>query len=209
MILDTVHDLQKAYRTILGCAAEPGSVADASMIIEKLDVDCPVNKAFLLIGLVLLDAETSCSIVPDSHGDALSFFSHMTYTKKAPPEEASFLFLPDDGSIDADTLAALVLHARRGTLVDPHLGATIVLETSRLSWDKSDGTPATPWILTGPGLRGNAALNLPADDGGRTHAVMEARTEACSEYPLGVDLILVDRQGWLAYIPRSIQSVEA
>lgn len=205
MRLDLVHDIQRAYRAVLGCAAEPGSAGDLGPLVDRLDIECPANKAFLLLALTLLDADSSLAVVPDPQGETAAFIARMTYARIAAPDRAAFLFVPADPSLDADGLAETVLGACRGTLADPHRGATLVLETAR----PFGQGPETTWLLSGPGLREPFALRLPADDGGRAHAAMEARAEACAEFPLGIDIAFVDSNARLVYLPRSTSAAEA
>lgn len=205
MTLDTVHDLQKAYRAVLASAAEPGSIADLKPLLEKLDLDCPANKVFLLLSLILLDADASFSVRPDPKGDVAGFIAGLTYARIAEPGSASFVFIPLGGGDGVESVAETILGADRGTLVDPHRGATVVIETKSLL----GAGPTTSWLLSGPGIEATAELRLPSDDGGRLHAAMEARAEACGEFPMGIDMALVDGEGRLAFLPRSTSAVEA
>ena len=76
--------------------------------------------------------------------------------------------------------AEAIAQARPGTLVDPHLGATIVVEARSLS---EDGC----LLLSGPGIESSARLSVGMEGGW-----VAARAAKNVEFPLGVDLIFVD-----------------
>jgi alpha-D-ribose 1-methylphosphonate 5-triphosphate synthase subunit PhnH len=186
MRLDPVHDLQKTFRKILSAQASPGTLADLSEEAELLDLDIAFNKGILLVALALLDAETSfCVASPDSSAQARTI-SQMSYARSAYPDEADFIFILGGGGA-AEAIAA----AKAGTLVDPHLGATIIIEAQYLSAEGS-------LLLSGPGIESTARLGVGLEGGW-----VEARRAKNVEFPLGVDIILVDASSRLASLPRT------
>jgi len=192
MRLDAVHDLQRVFRKILAATASPGSIVELGPEAELLDLELPINKGILLVALALLDAETSffaAAPKASSWTEAASpveAISHMTYAKGAYPDEADFIFaLGKEGA--AEAIAA----AKAGTLVDPHLGATVVIEVEALS---DDGA----LVLTGPGIESSTRLGVLPDP-----AWLAARDSKNVEFPLGIDLILVDSRYRLTSVPRT------
>jgi alpha-D-ribose 1-methylphosphonate 5-triphosphate synthase subunit PhnH len=93
--------------------------------------------------------------------------------------------------IGMERAAEAIASARAGTLVDPHLGATVVMEVPFL---EEGGT----LLLSGPGIESAARLAVGPD-----RCWVEARAAKNAEFPLGVDLILVDSRFALAALPRT------
>jgi alpha-D-ribose 1-methylphosphonate 5-triphosphate synthase subunit PhnH len=186
MKLDPVHDVQRIYRKILSAMASPGAILDLGAEADLLDLDIPINKGMLLVGLALLDAETSFCVVsqePVAHGKTIS---QMTYARVTYPDEAEFVFV-----VGTSGAAQAIAAARAGTLVDPHLGATIIVEARFLDASGS-------LLLSGPGIESTARIGIGLESGW-----IEARAAKNIEFPLGVDLIIVDEQYRLAALPRT------
>lgn len=205
MKLDQVHDLQRTYRKLLACMARPGTVGQCGAELERIDIEVPFNKAFLLFGLTLLDAETTLAVVSETAPDFAGFLARMTYARTAPASEASFIFLPapKKGLELNDEVRELLLGTSRGTLIDPHRGATVIIETGTLSSKSGDVVDATRYRLVGPGIKRSSVLDIAGSDALRLSTMVHARNEACSEFPLGIDLILLDAKGSFVCIPRT------
>lgn len=189
MRLDAVHDLQRVFRKILQATASPGTIVELAREAELLDLELPANKGILLVALALLDAETSFSVLstdPEAQVDAIA---HMTYARAVADEAADFIFAI--GEAGAARAAEAIAQARPGTLVDPHLGATIVVEARSLS-------EAGSLLLSGPGIESSARLGVGLEGGW-----VAARAAKNVEFPLGVDLIFVDARFRLAALPRT------
>ncbi len=186
MSLDPVHDLQSVYRKILDAMSRPGTVLDLGREAGLLDMDLPFNKALVLVALALLDAETSFALSSSDSASQSKALSRMTYARPATPGEADFVFVPSGADV-----AAAIAGAKAGSLVDPHLGATIVIEVPSL--DEAGGL-----TLSGPGIESTARLGLGID-----HGWLAARRAKNIEFPLGVDLIFVDGRSRLSALPRS------
>jgi alpha-D-ribose 1-methylphosphonate 5-triphosphate synthase subunit PhnH len=186
MRLDAVHDLQGVFRNILAATASPGRVVALSREAELLDLELPLNKGVLLVALSLLDAETGFFVASAEAPEQSAAISHMTYAKSAYPDEADFVFV-----LGKEGAAQAIAAAKAGTLVDPHLGATLIVEVDSLE-------QAGDLELTGPGIESSARVGiLPHPDW------IEARAAKNSEFPLGVDLILVDSHFRLISLPRT------
>jgi len=84
--------------------------------------------------------------------------------------------------------------ARRGTLLDPALGATAIYELDAV------GEGPLALSLAGPGV-GPRPRTLRLAGVRDNEVALWRRTRA--DFPLGVDLILVDRAGRCAALPRS------
>jgi alpha-D-ribose 1-methylphosphonate 5-triphosphate synthase subunit PhnH len=186
-VIDQVHDLQRAYRRVLRATASPGSVEDLRTEAAALGIPCTLFPATLLLALLLLDAEVAFAVTGEGAAELGRLMSQLTLARLTPPPEAEFLFV----SGPASEAASAFRSASVGTLADPHRGATIVLEVESLS-------PGGPLVLTGPGIEREHRLCV-----GRNPDWIALRAERNQEYPLGVDLCLVDRRDRLASLPRT------
>jgi alpha-D-ribose 1-methylphosphonate 5-triphosphate synthase subunit PhnH len=189
MRLDPVGDLQKVFRKLMRSMSRPGTLADLSEEALKLDLPFSINKALLLAAMSLLDAEVTFDVASRDgvRASAAELVSKLTYARLAPPGAADYILVPGGGR----GAAPAILAARAGTLIDPHLGATLLIEAERIA-------EGGPLLLSGPGIDGTATLGLELETGW-----IEARESKNAEYPLGVDLVFVDSEYRLAAIPRT------
>ena len=78
-----------------------------------------------------------------------------------------------------------------GTLRDPQQSATIIMETERLSNDPQ-------LTLQGPGIAKTETVEITASEMWK-----KERAAVNQEYPLGVDMIFIDRQNNMMCLPRT------
>ncbi len=102
--------------------------------------------------------------------------------------DADFLVVRDGSS------RGELAHARRGTPLDPAAGATAIYELAAV------GTGPLVLSLTGPGV-GDPSRRLRLT--GLAEGEVELFQTTRAGYPCGVDIILVDRDGRCAALPRS------
>jgi alpha-D-ribose 1-methylphosphonate 5-triphosphate synthase subunit PhnH len=187
MRFDAVHDTQRVFRGLLHALSFPGSIGSIREATEGIEVWASLGTPLAGIALTLLDAETTFCLWPRSALKEQDLLAHLTYARPQPPENAQFHFVPAGG----DVLEA-ARSAATGTFVEPHRGATLVLEAGEI-------TPEGPWLLEGPGIKSTARLGVSGIDA----AFIRLRAERCSEYPLGIDVFIVDSVGRLAALPRT------
>jgi len=187
MRLDPVHDLQAVFHEIMSAMATPGIVREIGELAERIDIDDPIPKPMLAIAMALLDAETVFCFRCDPDGERSASLSRMTSARRGPVEGADFVFVMGDGK----DLAEAVVASREGTLVDPQLGATVVALVDSIEGEGE-------LTLSGPGIESSAKLGV-----GLGRAWVEARAAKNREFPLGVDMLLVDPLGRLAALPRT------
>lgn len=186
-MIDQVHDLQQAYRRVLRATTFPGRLEDLREEAARLDIACPCHPATLILAMLLLDAEVAFAVTGEAAAELGRLFSQLTLARPAPTGEASFVFVAGPASDANDAFRA----ASCGSLADPHLGATIVMEVERLS-------PEGPLALGGPGIEGERRLGVERDP-----AWITLREERNREFPLGLDVCLVDRESRVASLPRT------
>ena len=184
MTFDPVHDTQAVHRALVKAFSFPGRPVGVEGPSSRCP-DCGLPPALGALALTLLDPETSF-FHPRSEGIA-----ELTGARKRPLGEAAFLLVSE---WDEGEWAAAFHGGQRGTLADPHRGATVV------AWAPAT-TATTRWLASGPGIEAPFVLTLPGD--GRW---VVARNAACVEFPLGVDLIWA-RDDAVVALPRTTRLV--
>jgi alpha-D-ribose 1-methylphosphonate 5-triphosphate synthase subunit PhnH len=187
MKLDAVHDLQQVFRKIVRALSFPGEIQDVSEFAEKIDLDVSFNKTALLAALTLLDAETTFYVDGKGASETAAVIAQLTYAKQVENAAADFVFLLGAAANAAGVWSA----ARPGTLIDPHQGATLVLEVGEL---QDEGA----LLLSGPGIETARSFGTGGDS-----FWVEARAEKNKEFPLGVDVVFVDKRARIACLPRT------
>jgi len=172
--VDPVHGTRESFRALLDAMSRPGTVEAAP------------EPADYAVVATLVDHEVGC------------------WTD----DEALRSALASQGRLDAvDQSEAAVVHARdhehvavedcrRGSLVEPSDGATVVYRVDDIAEGADPDLPTVE--LTGPGVDGSARLSvaLPA-------AELDAITETQADYPRGVDAVFASSDA-VAAIPRSV-----
>ncbi len=186
MSFDAVHDLQAAFRGLLEAFSFPGRAVDLTKparAIAPLLADPEGVDALGLAAAALIDQETSYHVL----GPLEAFLVEWTSASPVTAGEAAFLVLP---RFDDAALARLIDAARPGTLMDPHLGATLLVGVD----DLDDGIITA---LSGPGIEFTLERLLPA---GQWRA---ARNGKVKEFPLGIDLAWFDKRHRVVALPRT------
>jgi alpha-D-ribose 1-methylphosphonate 5-triphosphate synthase subunit PhnH len=139
------------------------------------------------VALTFLDHEVTFCAVGSEAEEARQRIAGATGARIVPAAEADFALI--SGGDSGGTLARL----KRGTLERPESGATAVYAVERL-----DSGPLT-LELSGPGIPGERRLGVEGLPATEVRAFRESR----ADYPLGVDVYLVDEAGRVAGLPRS------
>ena len=187
MPFDPVHDTQAIFRAAIRAVSYPGQVQDIRSATDGIDIGTDLNPALAGVALTFLDAQASFCLWPGSETASGLLIARVSDARQADPEEAQYHLVPRGGDC-----RAAVERASSGTLEEPHRGATIVIEVDAI-------TEGTRWRLEGPGIRDAAVLAAT----GLASAVLERRDARCAEFPLGIDLLLVDRDCRLVALPRT------
>lgn len=199
--------LQASFRALLDAMARPGEVSELPRADEQARADALAAGLFAstVTALdVLLDAATSLAVAGPDAARAERSLTRRTHALRAPLPEAPYAVLPL--SVPAGQAAETVSSLSPGTLLDPHLGATCVVECGALLGTDARGgrvgsvsgdAPARGFRLRGPGIRESALLACDRPE------ALVARSARGDEFPCGIDLVLVDRVGHVAAIPRT------
>lgn len=179
MTFDAVHDTQAAFRILTKCSAFPGTLGDLSLLASKIDLDLPYSQGVALICLTLLDGEVSFYSSSDEISRSIS---QLTYSRASSLAKADYVM-----ASEPDELMA----AHRGSLIDPHQGATVILTVDSM-------TEGENLELSGPGIETTSAVAVSAG-----FDWIAPREEANKEFPLGIDLYLLDKRNRLMILPRT------
>ena len=176
---DTVFDSQRVFRCLLQAAAQPGR------LFTLPPFACGGIEA---TARTLLDHEVTFRTLGERAPDVERHLSQFTGARVAPIEEVDFA-LVSGGDTDG-----MVLKLKRGTLERPEWGATAIYAVEELS-----NSDTLSLELSGPGIPGTRTLSIE----GLAAAEAEAIRETRQEYPLGIDVYLIDAAGRVAGLPRS------
>lgn len=199
MRIDMVHDMQRLNRIVVDAMAKPGTIGQLADIAgkladiaDKLGRDRPCSGSAVALALLLLDAEVGFHVCSARQAEMTEWLRRFTYAKASTAAEADYIWIAADaGGRDREETLRL---AKRGTLENPHLSATIIMEAHSLYEGKE-------LELSGPGIAGTRAIRVDLE--GDWARIREERNR---EYPLGIDLMLLDVQReQLVGLPRTTQ----
>lgn len=189
MTIEIVHQTQEVFRMILHCMSRPGTIENIRDIEKTINAhgDCP--QSIFVTAITLLDAEVSFCVIGEHAREIEESLSSFTFAKVADVEEADYIF------VMKDTPKKLMRHvlkfAKKGTFENPDRSATILVETEKLSNEPS-------LTLRGPGIQDTVMVEI-----AESTFWLTAREEANHEFPLGIDMILIDEESNLMCLPRT------
>lgn len=169
---DPVHDVRRTFDALLSAMSRPGTTHR---------VPEPADHAVLA---ALVDHEVTVATDDDALETALANHGRLD---RVGPAEADVVHAPRHSAWDVEA-------CKRGTLVEPSEGATIVYRVDSVSAGNEIGTTLE---LSGPGVDGTETLSVTLSE----RDVMALKT-AQSEFPRGVDAIVAAPSSVTA-IPRS------
>lgn len=186
-MFDSIHDIATGFRKIVRAFSYPGEKISLEKEVLELRSPSGMFPGSALFARTLLDSETTFCIIGNG-GATHQDVREITYAKVTSPEEAQFAFLLEE-STEEERLT-IFEKACIGDLMDPHLGAMILMEVSEF-----DGIC---YRLTGPGIKDSKEICLPLSE-----ALVKLRTERNSDYPTGFDLLLIDAKHQILALPRT------
>jgi alpha-D-ribose 1-methylphosphonate 5-triphosphate synthase subunit PhnH len=166
------------FRVLLQAMSRPGK------IYELPQHEVEQQSAVTLLGCVL-DNEVSLAVLDDTELE--SELLRYTNSIKALPESADYIVAAHG------TTCGWLTGFKRGTLEYPDVGATVVYLVEALH---ADGNEIS---LSGPGINGTKFLTISGFD----MRELDRLREVNIEYPLGLDVMFIDRDNRIACIPRS------
>ena len=191
MELDLVHDIQAAYRKTIDSMSRPGLISNISSQAEKLSLKIGCFDATLLLVFMFFDIEITFKVCSEREQEIAQIINQLTYAKTAELENADFILVLHDAR--PQDLERALRAAWPGKLLDPHKGAAIIFEADAVTNDRD-------LVLTGPGIAKENRIKVQT-----TESWVDIRAEINCEYPLGIELIITDRDDNLLCLPRTTQ----
>lgn len=193
MDLDMTHDIQRVYRKLLNCMSRPGLIENISSESHKVDITIDISKHMLAILFTVLDGEVTFHLSALKDSESIKKINHLTYAKNAIIQQADYIIVTK-GATHSELLAAFD-QAKVGSLMDPHNSATLILETEAI-------TAGQQLVLSGPGIEHKSYVDVTG-----SFDWIGIRMEKNIEFPLGVDMVIVDETGNVICLPRTTQIV--
>jgi alpha-D-ribose 1-methylphosphonate 5-triphosphate synthase subunit PhnH len=179
---DQIERNQEVFRKLIAAMSRPG----------ELSAPNPKSKEPLMDVLnVLLDHEVSFCIAGRDNMTLESAIISETGSKKEDISKADFVIAPAGNTGDE------LYEVKRGSLEYPDGGATIIYYVA----DHDANKKSAELTFRGPGIAPGTGLFDPGIDAGELKKILEIN----SEYPLGVDTIIIKEKSGLMCIPRSIK----
>lgn len=191
---DPIRASQHVFRITLDALSNPGTLR--SLIVHPRVSASETNSDPFLASLLvtLVDHEVSIHFSDHVHfGDLADLLVRRTRTALSLAEDATFA-VAHGSSMDPTFPERL----QRGSLAFPDDGATLIVAVE--SFDEADAA-GLKLGLTGPGVESERHLNV----SGLSAETIASRNRATSNYPTGIDLMLIDGDGRLVGIPRTTQ----
>jgi alpha-D-ribose 1-methylphosphonate 5-triphosphate synthase subunit PhnH len=186
---DKVFDTQRIFRSLLDVMSHPGTLKPVmSPPLLPPEGFSPHTAA---IAFTLLDEAVTFGMIPRNE----AWERYMQLNTGAHGEEvcqADYLILQ----------GAEVWHEVerfcRGSLTSPEKSSTLIVNVETLT---ETGCGERELVLRGPGIEEVAYVGLTGLHLQNIQAIRELNTE----FPLGVDVILVDAKGMVCALPRSVR----
>lgn len=185
---DYIHDIQKIYRKILDSMSKPGKINEIADNIKNLEVHSSLSKEIMALAYTFLNIDSKFYI---ENKEEEKYVQLHTFARGESIEKAEFIFI-DTKNQEVDKVLNIMKIASKGTLEDPHESATLILHVEDIK--KSKGL-----VLSGPGIKEKSDVFVVGLD----EKILKNRAEINSEFPLGIDFILIDNSGKILCLPRT------
>lgn len=180
-----IHDIQNGYRKVLDSISRPGDYVNLKNESKSLE------SVLMFLAVMLLDGEVSFSLVGNHSEELSKKIIQFTYSKIDDYKEADYIFIREDVS-DIEKLK-IIKDCKSGTLIDPQKSATLIIQVEDLKVGERVS-------LKGPGIRGSKEIVIPL-----SKAIINERRNKNIEFPLGVDLVIIDKKLDIISIPRTTE----
>ncbi|WP_341663705.1 phosphonate C-P lyase system protein PhnH [Vibrio sp.] len=169
---------QRNYRHLLNAMSRPGTQNE---ILHGVPDQYKPTYGFLPLLATLTDSQVSIS---DPEFLLKESDWKMLQASNTEVIKANFIVATGERAIDEGP--------KLGSLANPEDSATLIICVSKIG----EGDQALQ--LTGPGVNGSAKVQIC----GLSESWLERRSEWCSSFPIGVDILLCDRDSFIA-LPRT------
>ncbi|MFO7888585.1 MAG: phosphonate C-P lyase system protein PhnH [Eubacteriales bacterium] len=188
-MIDLVHDVAESYRKIVDAFSRPGEIMSIAKYAEKNDIDTYFYDSTIILIYMLLDAEVKYKLVEPESKDSTDLISKLTYSRESEMHKADYIFISLNTQ-EKDKIEALI-KSKVGNLKDPHKSATLIFEVERFDKGKC-------YEISGPGILEKNKIYV---DLFKNWDLL--RNKKTKEFPLGIDILLVDKFHNIMAIPRT------
>lgn len=185
---DYIHDIQNSFRKLMGAFSFPFEVKNIKEEMDKLE---DLNGNLLLLALIVADKGMSFSSFGD--GELEEKIRTMTYAH-VKEEDMDFVFLSLKSKRDIEFVLNKV---NPGDLFSPHKSTTLFIEVDKIKSGKKI-------MVFGPGINGDQEFNINDE----IYSWIVERNKLDHEYPMGIELVFVDKIGDLIAVPRKVNFKE-
>lgn len=191
---DIVHGTQAIYRKLLDGMARPGKINFIAPIISSVEQVEDFPPALLGLAYTLVDREASFTVLSNQKEEIEKHIHWKTLSPAVAVTEAEYVFI--DQALEKEAIEQVMGSLRTGTLENPHESTTLLLAVESFSEEAVTGQKLT---LRGPGIQHSHEIHVT----GFSIDWLVERKRINSEFPIGIDMILVSRAGEVLAIPRT------
>jgi len=189
---DEIFDSQRHFRTILDSMSRPGKINHLASL--RLSPPPGLHKAAAYVAFVLLNADATCD-ASALGADAVEYVRANTASPVAEGAKADYLIF--NGNTDASV--ARIEGAKAGVLAYPETGASVIIQVGHMG--KSSATGGLQLTIEGPGVEGREQVFVT----GLHASLLDALKLRNTEFPLGIDAMLVSEEECILCLPRTAQ----
>ncbi|HBG1439724.1 TPA: phosphonate C-P lyase system protein PhnH [Clostridioides difficile] len=182
-----VNYTQEIYRKMLDSASFHGKLNNIDNI--NIENNTKLLNGAIGIAITLLDQEVTFYIENYTQKDIKNIRA-LTMSNQIDYRKSDYIFLDINSEVD-------ILQIKIGSFEYPDESATIVHQVNDLSTYSQ--TKYIKLDLSGPGIKSKNSIYI----NGIREEFIERLSSINKDYPIGIDLILVDKKGEIAFIPRS------
>lgn len=180
-----IHETQQVFRTLVHLNSYVGERER----LASIPFSGPISRGIYLLAATLLDQEVSFATL--GMDDINEVYLQQEFrSPSVTVAEADFILVGKN--IRSEQIAELN-RAKIGDLIDPQKSATIIVELASFLDE------GNYYQLAGPGIEGSRTIELPKE----LTELLTIREKLNQEYPLGVDVIVIDEQLETLCIPRT------
>ncbi len=184
-----VFDSQKIFRKILDSMARPGKINN--LVEVRITPPLQLNTSSALIGFALLNPDVSFYSVNNQDEVNEYLKVNTSSTPALSINDADFVF------IHGNAMDEIIGSIKKGELEYPEDNATLIIDVEKIETLPTD--QSCQLILRGPGVKSEEIIYIK----GIANEILAEIKNANNEYPLGIDVILSDKEGNIICIPRT------
>ena len=187
---DEIFDAQRHFRTILDSMSRPGKINHLNSL--RLSPPAGLHKGAAYIAFALFNADVS--VHADSLGaEVVEYVRANTASSVAEVAKADYLIF--NGHVDSSV--ALIEEAKTGILAYPETGASAIIQVGHMG--KSSATGGLQLTIEGPGVEVREQVFVT----GLHASLLAALKGRNTEFPLGIDALLVSADECILCLPRT------